>query len=152
VASGGSTHHLTVVDNTLVRSAHCIVVLVTFFSNDDKLTMPLVLAKILSNILFTFASRVKRNYSGEIFKGKGLRRKTGGCRVFEQEFFDTTANILNTEFSLGTLVSGGKEDYGRVFRETVFSSPRRANVSDTLFEVRGKILLRNVEFILIVRY
>jgi hypothetical protein len=112
VAGSGSTHHLAVVDEALISRAHSIVMLVSFFSHNNDLAVPLVLAEVLSNVRFAFATGVKGDHSSKVFEGKCLSRQTGGRRVFEQELFDAAADVLNAELCLGTLVSGSKEDDG----------------------------------------
>jgi len=93
---------------------------------------------------------VQRDDSHKVFLGHGLGGQTSRCRILKQEFFNTTSNIFNAEFSFGTLVSRSEENDSLIVIKSVLFAELITNLLNTLFKVCSEVSFADTQFIAIL--
>ena len=72
VAGCRRANHLTVVDNTEVRCAHRVQMLIPFVVDKDDLSLPVTLTHVLLDVLLASGAHMRADHRHEVVEGAGL--------------------------------------------------------------------------------
>ena len=147
MASSSWADHLTIITDTQIWCTHSINMLILGVVYEDNLSKPLTICYKLFHVLFTRAASMSANHSDEAINWPCFWRHRSWCRVLQQKFFHTFADVFSTECSFLDFITWSNKDQSVIIIKSLLLPPLIANILNCFFWLSSKISLGNVELI-----